>query len=217
MFDARHIQAEVGPAPHFHHAAAAELRIETVHAEGGRAVDDRVAGAQKNAAQVVQQLIRAMPSQDHLGRRAHIRAQRRAQVTLLRIRVDVVERKGRQRLAHSRRGAIRVFVGVQLDDLLGPAAQLLAQHLEGQDGRVLLKSRHIGPQQVLEAVRSLARARAGRLSNFHASLRVTAPAQNAAVESSSRRSSIVVRVACGWNPLRSYSARAWALWCSTSS
>ena len=59
----------------------------------------------------------------------------------------MVEGVGGQSLQHRRRGPIRIFIGVQLDDLIGGQTQPLAQHLKGQDRRICLQRGQLWAEQ----------------------------------------------------------------------
>ena len=147
LFDRGHVHGKVWLAPDLDHLGAFELGIKAVHAKGGRAVDDGIAGRQEEAAKVVEHLVGPVRGQDMVGGHADIARQRLAQFRLLRVRVDVVVVVLGQRFKHGRERAVRVFVGVELDDAVDGNAETLAQHLEGQDRRVFFKVGEFRTQQ----------------------------------------------------------------------
>ncbi len=82
---------------------------------------------------------------------ARVVGQRRPQLALFRVGVDVQEGMFGERLAHGRVRAVWVLVRIELDDVARLAAQLLAQHLERQDGRVRLHRPDVGQEQALDS------------------------------------------------------------------
>ena len=126
---------------------AREPRVEAVHPERRGRVDHRIPGREEEPAEIVEQLVGAVPDNDVGGGNADERAERIAQRGLSRVGIDVKVRVARERLDHRRQRAVGVLVRVELDDALGGNAEPGAQHLEGLDRRVLLQLRQVRVEQ----------------------------------------------------------------------
>ncbi len=129
------------------HARVLNRRQERVEAEGRREVDDRLAWRHEQAHHQVDKLVAARARDQPLGLEARVAAQRLAHAALLRVGVDVIRRRLRQRLDCPGRGSVGVLVGVELDDALRRDAEALRDLLRRLDRHVGRHGTQMRPHQ----------------------------------------------------------------------
>ena len=92
------VHGEVVASGNFDDPRARELRVEAVHPERGRGVDHLVPGREEQPAQIVEQLVGALPREDVGGGNPDERAQRLPQHGLPGVRIDMEVRVAREGL-----------------------------------------------------------------------------------------------------------------------
>ena len=142
-FNCSHIQREIRPAPHRNRLSRVDGGIESVHPKGGRAIDDLVTRIEKQTHYQVNQFVCARAREDGLGRHTGIIGERRAQLAVLRVGINVREGQIGKGSAHTWGRPVWILVGVQLDDLIRPAPEPLREHLEWKYGRIRLQSGYV--------------------------------------------------------------------------
>ena len=129
----------------------AEAGVKRVHAEGRGGGDDVVAGTDEHPEQKVDELIAAVARHDAVGSYVDVTRQHPAQLPLVRVGVVIVVLEIGQSFGDPRRGAVRIFVSVQPDDLFRGNTRPLRHDLHGVHAVIDLYAPYVWKHRVFDS------------------------------------------------------------------
>jgi hypothetical protein len=136
------VQPERGIPPDSHVFRASDVGHPAIHSECRGEIDHDIPWFNKGHSHELEQLIGASPTDEVIGGKAREAGDRRAQPALVGIRVAMRVAQVRDGLERARAGAIRVFVRVQLDDVVQRRADAAGNCFDRGDRRVGRHSAH---------------------------------------------------------------------------
>ena len=147
LFHSRDINSEGFIPGHGNCSATVGFCAEVVDTEGWHAIDDTVSRVDKEAHDEIDDFVAAAAYHDLICRNSRVVLQGLPQLSLLRIRIDVIVRIFRQGILHSGGAAVGILVSVQFDKPLNGNTDILGQDFQGRNVTIRFHSEEMGPDE----------------------------------------------------------------------